>query len=108
MNLVPDWFKKEIRHHFSDNLYAKEMFVPAGQAVVKHVHEFSHLSILAKGEVDLIVDGETKSISAPACINIEAEKVHGVIAKTDVIWYCIHATDEKDLDKIDQVLIGEA
>jgi len=28
-----------------------------------------------------------------------------VKALTDVIWYCIHATDEKDPSKVDEVLI---
>jgi len=40
-----------ITHHFSDGLYAKEAFVPAGTAILKHTHDFSHLSILAKGKV---------------------------------------------------------
>ena len=93
-------------HHFSDGLYAKEMRVPAGMAVVKHVHDYSHLSVLAKGTVTVIVDGAQMEISGPACLNIEAGKIHGVIAKTDVVWYCIHATDEKDPAKIDEVLIA--
>ena len=36
----------QIIHHFSDGLYAKEMRVRAGQAILKHTHNFSHLSIL--------------------------------------------------------------
>jgi hypothetical protein len=36
-----------ITHHFSDGLYAKQAVIPAGAAILKHTHEFSHLSILA-------------------------------------------------------------
>jgi hypothetical protein len=36
-----------ISHHFSDGLYAKESAFAAGTAILKHTHEFSHLSILA-------------------------------------------------------------
>lgn len=37
-----------VTHHFSDNLYAKEMFIPADSLIIQHKHEYDHLSILAK------------------------------------------------------------
>lgn len=95
----------KITHHFSDNLYAKEMFIPAGFVAGQHAHEYSHLSLLAKGKVKIIVDGETKEFRAPACINIEAKKRHLIEAIEDCVWYCIHATNESDPDQIDEVLI---
>ena len=55
-------------------------------------------------ELNLIVDGEKKIIHAPACLTIEANTHHGVKSLTDVVWYCIHATDCTDEDKIDEVL----
>ena len=47
-----------ISHHFSDGLYAKESRFSEGTAILKHTHDFSHLSILAKGKVapELIVE----------------------------------------------------
>ena len=35
-----------------------------------------------------------------------AGKHHGVKSLTDVVWYCIHATDCTDEDEIDEVLIA--
>ena len=52
----------------------------------------------------MIIDGEKKVIHAPACLTIAADKHHGVKSLTDVVWYCIHATDCTDEDKIDEVL----
>jgi quercetin dioxygenase-like cupin family protein len=94
-----------ITHHFSDGLYAKEAFVPAGTAILKHTHDFSHLSILAKGKVAVMADEVVQVIEAPACIEIKAGVTHGVKAITDCVWFCIHATDEKDPAKVDDVLI---
>jgi quercetin dioxygenase-like cupin family protein len=94
-----------INHHFSAGVYAKETLIPAGQVLVKHKHKFSHLSILASGSIELMVDGERKIIHAPACLTIEADKHHGVKSLTDVVWYCIHATECTDIDEIDEVLI---
>ena len=95
-----------ISHHFSDGLYAKESRFSEGTAILKHTHSFSHLSILAKGKVAVMIGEEIEIIEAPACIEIKAGITHGVKAITDCVWFCIHATDEKDLSKVDEILIG--
>jgi quercetin dioxygenase-like cupin family protein len=95
-----------ITHYFSDGLYAKEAAFVAGTAILKHTHEFSHLSILAKGKVAVLRGTEIDIIDAPACIEIKAGVTHGVKAITDCVWFCIHATDEKDPSKVDKILIG--
>lgn len=92
-------------HHFSDGLYAKEMHIPANMAVLKHTHEYSHLSILASGKVAVLKGEEIEIIDGPACLDIKAGLIHGVKAITDCVWFCIHATDEKDAANVDEVLI---
>ncbi len=94
-----------ITHHFSDGLYAKEMAFTAGEAILKHTHNYSHLSILAKGKVAVLRGDEIHIVDAPACIEIKAGLNHGVKAITDCVWFCIHATDEKDPSNVDKVLI---
>ena len=94
-----------IKHHFSAGVYAKEARIPAGQVLVQHKHKFSHLSILASGSIELLTDEGRTIIHAPACLTIEADKHHGVKAITDVVWYCIHATECTDVDQIDELLI---
>lgn len=95
-----------ITHHFSDGLYAKQAVFPAGVAILKHTHDFSHLSILAKGKVAVMKGDVVEIVEAPACIEIKAGVTHGVKALTDCVWFCIHATDEKDASKVDEVLMG--
>lgn len=94
-----------IFHHFSDGLYAKETHIAAGEMLMQHKHEYSHLSVLAKGKVVVVKDGDIQIVEAPACLEIVAGENHGVKAITDVVWFCIHATDEKDPSKVDEVLI---
>lgn len=95
-----------IVHHFSDGIYARQMALPAGHFATTHAHEYDHLSILASGYAKVEVDGVFTEYRAPACINIAAGKHHQVIALTDIVWFCIHATEETDPDKLDEVLIG--
>ena len=94
-----------IHHHFSSGVYAKETRIPAGHVLVQHAHKYGHLSILASGSVELLVDGIKSIVEAPACLTIAAGKHHGVKSLTDVVWYCVHATDCTDEDDIDEVLI---
>jgi mannose-6-phosphate isomerase-like protein (cupin superfamily) len=97
-----------IAHHFGGGVYAKETRIPAGQVLVQHAHKFDHLSILAEGSVEVMVEGERHVLHAPACLTIQANKHHGVRSLTDVVWYCVHATDCADESEIDEVLIAPA
>src|SRR5574340_1049056 len=90
-----------IAHHFSSGVYAKETHIPAGHVFVQHKHAHDHLSILAAGTVILTVDGSSRMVVGPACLNIEAGKHHGVKALTDAIWYCIWRTDETTAEDAD-------
>ena len=92
-------------HNFSDGLYAKLIFVPKGYMVGQHAHAFSHLSILAKGKVIVRTDNETTTYTAPACLEIKKGINHAIEALEDTVWFCIHATNETDVNNIDEVLI---
>jgi len=95
-----------IEHYFSSGVYAKETRIPAGSWLVQHAHLHDHMSILASGSVELMVDGKTSVLHAPACLTIEAGKHHGVKSITDVVWYCIHATNCTDADEVDNVIVA--
>ena len=94
-----------IQHHFSSGVYAKETRIPAGFVLVQHAHKHDHLSILASGSVELVVDGVKSVVHAPVCFTIAAEKHHGIKSLTDVVWYCVHATNCTDENEVDETLI---
>lgn len=93
-----------IVHHFSSGLYAKETLIPAGVRLTQHKHGYDHLSILASGTAVVEVDGEATKYTGPACLTIKAGSAHEVTAITDVVWFCLHATEETDPEKVDHVL----
>ena len=94
-----------IQHYFSSGVYAKETRIPAGFVLVQHAHKHDHLSILASGSVELVVDGVKSVVHAPSCLTIAAGKHHGIKSLTDVVWYCVHATDCVDENEVDETLI---
>ena len=95
-------------HHFSEGLYAKEMHLPKGSMACQHKHTYDHLSILAQGKVKVLFDDDlVKEYTAPACINITKNINHVIVALEDSVWFCIHQTEETDVNKVDQVLIKQ-
>jgi quercetin dioxygenase-like cupin family protein len=95
----------KIEHHFGGGVYAKETIIPAGVILQQHAHTYDHLSILASGKA-AVTNGETVTeYTGPACITIKAGIPHGVLAVTDIVWFCVHATNETDAEHIDHALI---
>jgi len=94
-----------IQHHFSSGVYVKETRISAGFVLVQHAHKHDHLSILASGSVELVVDNVKSVVHAPGCLTIAAGKHHGIKSLTDVVWYCVHATDCTDENEVDETLI---
>ncbi len=94
-----------IKHHFSKGVYAKEAHIAAGLCAEQHRHTYEHMSILASGIVSVEVSGETTIYVAPAVITIAADTVHKVTALKNAVWFCVHATEETDPEKVDEVLI---
>ena len=94
-------------HHFSTGIYAKQLHLPANHIVTSHAHKYGHLSILASGTVVVDVDGVRKEYTGPACIEIQENAVHRVFAKTNAVWFCVHATEATSADEVDAVLIAE-
>lgn len=97
----------QIKHFFSSGLYAKQMMLPKGFTAIGHAHNYDHLSILAEGKVILKTDSSEDIIQAPSCINIPKDINHEITALQDSVWFCIHATDEKNEENIDKVLIKD-
>lgn len=94
-----------VEHFFGDQEYAKKTQIPAGVRLTQHQHSFAHLSIVAGGRVTLEVDGQVSEHGPGDCLLIPAGKAHSVVALTDATWFCLHGTQEKDIARIDAVLI---
>jgi quercetin dioxygenase-like cupin family protein len=114
MKPFPDAFPADnIRHHFvgqdqARGVYAKELRIPAGVEMVSHSHQYDHLSILARGVVQITIDGVASEMSGPRAMTIKAGEAHTLRAITDAVWFCIHPTDETDAARVDEAILREA
>lgn len=94
-----------VKHHFSAGVYVREMALQSGGHVETHEHVYEHFGILGAGSVTVDLDGEETVHHGPCVIEIRAGKKHSIRALTDIVWFCVHATDVADPEKIDEVLI---
>lgn len=87
--------------HLSDVIIANEFHLLAGQSMGKHVHDYSHISILAKGIVQLekFNKGDDKPFEVsvlsatlkPVTVIVDANIYHRITAIETADWFCIHA-----------------
>lgn len=93
------------KHHFAAGVYIKQMRLKRGHYAETHEHNYDHFGLLGAGEAVVELDGSCKVHVGPCIVLIEAGKKHKITALTDIEWFCIHATDETDPEKVDAVLI---
>lgn len=74
--------------------------VAEGTLLDKHVHDYDHMSVLARGTAVVTIvnpartEEETHVMNAGEFIVIKAGYTHQIYAATDIIWYCIHPNKE--------------
>lgn len=85
----------EVTHAWAHGVYLKQMVLQRGWVCHQHVHHYSHITLIARGEVACRVDNEVKYYKSPCMIMVEAGKAHQFMGmQDDTVAYCIHALAE--------------
>lgn len=93
-------------HRFSEGLYMREIFMPAGTFVVGHEHTTEHFNVILKGRVRVMCDGETvEELAAPYTFVSKAGVRKVLYVVEDTIWQTLHPTEETDIDKLEATLV---
>ena len=96
-----------VTHHFSKDVYAREIKIPAGTLLVGKIHKHQNLNILSQGEMTVLsVDGLVR-VKAPYTVVSTPGVKRLAYAHTDCVWTTIHGTDETDVDKIEEKFIAK-
>lgn len=86
-------------HGYIGNIWVRQNYLELkGDKVGGHTHYFDHVSLLAKGSVEVSIDGqEAKVFHAPTFIVIRKNHRHEITAlENDTSWYCVFAAREID------------
>ena len=95
-------------HGYIGNIWVRQNYLQhAGDKVGGHIHYFDHVSLLAKGSVEVRIDGKEPHVfKAPTFIVIRKHHRHEITAlENDTSWYCVFAARDIDgsvADIVDQ------
>lgn len=96
-----------VLNHFGPGLYIREAHMPAGTIVMGHHHKKETMNVLLKGSLMVWVDGKLVTMTAPETfVSQPGRKMAYII--DDVIWQNVYATDETDLDKLEDAIIDKS
>lgn len=109
MNKLPDEYKLNLKveNHFSLGIYARAVYIPKGTILTGKIHKYPQLNLLMQGSMQVLVDGEIRTVSAPFITSSPAGIKRIAQALTDCLWVTVHGTHLTDIDEIEQHFIAQ-
>ena len=98
----------EVKHHFSKDVYAGEITIPAGVTLVGEIHKFENLNILSKGRMKVLTEDGIVEVEAPFTVVSPPGTKRIAYTLTECVWTTIHGTSEKDVDVIGSIFIAKS
>lgn len=95
------------KHHFSQGLYARELFIPKDTVLTGKIHKYPQLNVLMSGDISVLTEDGVKRVKPPFLVVSPAGTKRIAYAHEDTIWLTIHGTEENDLEKIEQHFIAQ-
>jgi quercetin dioxygenase-like cupin family protein len=91
-----------VQHHFSPQIYMREMFIPKGTVLTGAIHKHEHLNILSQGELSVWTESGTKRLKASSVIKSMPGIKRAGYAHEDSVWITVHhnPTDEREPENL--------
>lgn len=97
----------EVKHIFTDGLYVREIYIPAGTIVTSAIHKTEHPFVISQGEIMVTSDNEGSVVyKAPYTGVTKPNTRRALRALSDVVWTTFHVTNETDIDKIGEEILA--
>lgn len=99
-----------VDHHFAPGVYMRSMFIPAGVALVGHIHRHACISIVQYGDIVVATERGAVRLIGPCTLESPAGTKRAGWALKDTLFTTIHAnpTDERDVDRLEDMLIAKS
>jgi mannose-6-phosphate isomerase-like protein (cupin superfamily) len=95
-----------VRHHFTDGVYVREVFLPKGTLATSKIHKTEHQFFILKGECIVWIDGVEKILKAPYIGITKAGTQRVVYASKNLVWATSHANpNNKTAEQIEDEII---
>lgn len=97
----------EVRHHFSEGVYARELIIPKGTVLVGKIHKKENLNIVTKGLLHVVTEEGLKTMQAGDVVVSPRGVQRAGYALEDSVWITVHGTHETDLEKIEAEFVAQ-
>jgi len=95
-----------VDHVYGAGIYARRITVKKGTALEGEIHLTEHMNIIVSGDIDVATEyGVERIVGHRILVSKPGTKRIGY-AHEDTVWVTLHATEEKDLDKLKATLIA--
>ena len=96
-----------VKHHFSQGVYGRELFIPKGCVLTGKIHKYQQLNVLCSGELSVLTEEGVKRVTPPFIIVSPPGTKRIAYAHEDSVWLTVHGTDEQDVDVIERHFIAQ-
>jgi hypothetical protein len=96
-----------LKHSFGDGLYIREITMPKGMLVTSKIHKTTHPYFVVSGDVSVQTDKGIVRIKGPCWGITQAGTKRLLYLHEETVWVTVHATQETDLEKIEEQLIAK-
>lgn len=97
-----------VQHYFSQGVYGREMFIPAGTLVTGKIHKYTQLNVLLCGELSVMTEDGVKRVKPPFVVVSPPGTKRVAYAHEDTRWLTIHGTDKTNVDEIEDEFIAQS
>tara|TARA_R110000796_G_scaffold124706_1_gene239193 strand:+ start:219 stop:671 length:453 start_codon:yes stop_codon:yes gene_type:complete len=92
--------------YFCGGVYAREITIPKGTALVGEIHLKDQINVVSKGSIKVVTEDGEKIIRAPSTFISKAGVKRAGYAITDTVWTEFIATELTNEDDIRQEFIA--
>lgn len=98
-----------LKHTYTDGIYTREIFIPAGMFIVGKLHKHAHPNFLMEGIVMVVTEFGEEIIEAPKAMVSMAGTKRALYAITDLVWITVHhnPSNTQDLEKLEDLVIAK-
>ena len=94
-----------LTHTFADNVYSREILLPAGSIVIGKIHRHGHINVITKGRVSVLTEFGEDEFVAPYTFVSKPGTKRVVYAHEDTSWITFHGTKHTDPERAEEEII---
>ncbi len=95
-----------VTHRFTPGMYVRQIFIPARTLLTSKIHKTEHPYVISQGDISVWTkEGGAVRLRAPHTGITKPGTRRILFAHEDTIWTTFHVTEERDVDRIEMMII---